>query len=526
MTISLDYDDWPTLEGRQEAQYLLVDDGNPAEAIKAIALASRVRKAQMPWQEDTLRGVLTTELDGMFTHPVAVVIAPRQNGKTLSAADLRILYGAFVRRETIVYSAQRWITAKAIYLRLKTMINSRPSLKARTFGWLCSQGIAGFTVKHDDGTESVTMFITRSADFRGPDQIDLVIYDEAYNLTDGEIAAISPTQLAAVNPQTIYLSSAVNQEVHANGEVLTRLRRRALAAIKSGQQRIGVYYREHAAPEPPSGISDAERQRIREDPATHKLANPSYGVIHSAAKVLKLQVELSPKAFEVEVLGWGDWPVDPADAVSLINPQVWQGWAVSNPQLIGPRAVSIDRDPDSLEWIAAAAQNTSDGRIFIEVGYCSRASSLAVIRHVVEVATALNPIVIATDSRSDAASLKPDLELAGIELTATNTTEYGLACTGFLNDALDGRLAHGNQRILNGSVDIAERKDLPRGGFIWASKPGLGVLRAATLARWALLEFAPVKKRAAGPAFGASKQTETAHPQDDSTELDVMSAAF
>lgn len=526
MTISLDYDGWPSLEGRQEPAYLLADEGDQSEADKAVTLATRVRKAQMPWQEATLRGLLSLKSDGVFTHPVGVVIAPRQNGKTLSAAELRILFGAFQRCETIVYSAQRWITAKAIYLRLKTLINSRPSLKHRTFGWLCSQGVAGFTVRHDDGTESTTMFITRSADFRGPDEIDLVIYDEAYNLTDGEIAAISPTQLAAKNPQTIYLSSAVNQQVHPNGDVLARLRRRALAAIAGEQGRIGLYYREHAAPEPPKGISETERKLIREDPETHKVANPSYGVIHSHAKVMKLLTELSAKAFEVEVLGWGDWPTDVDNMPKLIDVQKWQGWAVPNPRLIGSRAVAIDRDPESLEWIATAAQHAEDGRIFIEVGYCTAAaSSLAVVKHVVAVTTDLNPVALVMDSRSDAASLKPDLVDAGIEPTLTNTTEYGHACTGFLNDALDGRLAHGNQSILNAAIGAAERRDLPRGGFIWQQTPGMGVLRAATLARWALLEFGTVTKRKT-VAARSGLTTTTPAARHSTNDYDAMSVAF
>ena len=42
------------------------------------------------------------------------VIAGRQSGKTLTAAELRIIYGLFVRGEKIVYSAQRWKTAESI----------------------------------------------------------------------------------------------------------------------------------------------------------------------------------------------------------------------------------------------------------------------------------------------------------------------------------------------------------------------------------------------------------------------------
>lgn len=525
MTISLVCEtDWPTLEGRQRPEHLLCDEGDQVEADKAVALATRVGKAQFPWQEDTLRGLLALTGDGLFTHPTGIIIACRQNGKTLSAAELRILFGAFQRRETIVYSAQRWLTAKSIYLRLKRLISSRPSLKRRAFGWLCSQGVAGFSVRHDDGTENTVMFITRSGDFRGPDEIDLVVYDEAYNLTDNAMAAISPTQLASKNPQTIYLSSAVNEEIHANGEVLARLRYRALKAIAAGRKGMGLYYAEYMAPEPPVTCSDEERRAVREDPATWKLANPSYGVIQTEAKVRKLLTELSPTDFEVEILGWGRWPVDEESRRALIDPRKWRGFAVTDPNLVGPRALVLDRSLDRAVWIMCAAQRTAEGRIYLEFGYSQAASNLTVVKHAKAVAVALNPITLVIDAKSDAAVLKPDLIEAGIEPTITNTTEFGIACGGFLDDALDGRLAHGNQVVFSTAVAGAAMRELPGGGFVWsaeADKRTFAYLRAASLARWALLEFGPVKRQMAEPISAATGSN--GHQADD---FDAMTAAF
>jgi hypothetical protein len=105
------------------------------------------------------------------------------------------------------------------------------------------------------------------------------------------ISVRSSGVLASRNPQTIYLSSAVNQEIHVNGRVLASIRHRALEAIRAGKRHIGLYFAEHAAPPPPDDIDDAERRGIREDPETWRLANPSYGVIQTEAKVRKLLVD-------------------------------------------------------------------------------------------------------------------------------------------------------------------------------------------------------------------------------------------
>lgn len=528
MTISLTSDlaaEWPTLEGNQDALYLLADEGDPTEANKACNLAERVGKRQLPWQMDTLHGVLAINpTNGLFTHPTAIIIACRQNGKTLSAAELRILYGAFTRRETIVYSAQRWLTAKSIYLRVKTLINSRPSLKRRASGWLCSQGIAGFTVTHDDGRESVTMFITRSGDFRGPDEIDLLIYDEAYNLTDGEMAAISPTQLASKNPQTIYLSSAVNEDIHPNGEVLARLRARALEAIKLGKKHLGLYYAEYAAPEPGAEITDAERRRIREDPETWKVANASYGVIHSEAKVRKLLTELSSTSFEVEVLGWGRWPVGDEDREHVIPSKDWQNMAVTSPKLVGSRAMAVDKARGGGPWAVAAVQRVDDGRRHGEIGPLTQATTAEMVKYLVTKVTEWNPVDLVIDARSDAMVLVPFLIEEGIEPTVTNWSDMARACRDWLAGALEGQFTHSDQSIFNDAVASVGKRDMPGGGFAW-DKVGAAPISpvvAISLADWALLRTGKTKGKSVSPRSGAK----TGHHQDNHDHFDAMSAAF
>jgi hypothetical protein len=192
----------------------------------------------------------------------------------------------------------------------------------------CSQGQASIELESGASAE----FITRSLDSgRGLDAVSVIIYDESYHLKPAETAALSPTQLAAKNPQTIYLSSAVNEEIHAFGAVLAGLRQRALEAINAGHSRIGLCYAEYAAPLPPEECSDAERRRLREDPETLMLAIPSYGVIQTEAKVRKLLVELSPVDFEVEVLGWGAGPALAMPPAARLTPRRGPHWPTKLP---------------------------------------------------------------------------------------------------------------------------------------------------------------------------------------------------
>jgi hypothetical protein len=530
MTISLDseleveFPDWPQLVGRQTPEYLLCDDGDQSAADGAVALAARIQRPQMPWQENTLRGILTLKPDGTLMHPTAVIVCPRQNGKTLSAAELRIVYGAFQRHETIVYTAQRWMTAKAIYLRVKQLINSRPSLKRRVFGWTCSQGAASFSVRHDDGTESTALFITRSGDFRGPDGVDLVVYDEAYNLTDAEMAAISPTQLAAADPQTVYLSSAVNQEIHPNGRSLAGIRRRALEAIELDRSAQGLYYAEYMAPLPPEGISEAERRAFREDPATWRAANPSYGVIQSEAKVRKLLTELSPKAFEVECLGWGDWPVD-GDGERPLGRDRWLPLAGA-PALVRSTAatIGIDRDPMTREWSISGAQRSTDGRIHAEIGWRGKTQPTEVIARLMTIIGEVNPDAIALAGDSPATVLVPLLNERGIEPVLMNLTDRAIACEGLLEAAIAAQLSHSDQRFLNDSAFSAIKRELSGKRFVWDKATGGSIvhLNAVTWAHWALLTFGIN----AAPPPAPLMDTKSAPDQHVSAEFDPMTAAF
>lgn len=520
MTTLLDCE-WPTLQGRQEAEHWLCDDGDQSEADRSLTFAKRINKAELPWQETTTRGILTLEPDGMFTHPTVVVIAPRQNGKTLSAAELRIMFGLFVRGERIIYSAHRWSTAESIFKRLKRVIEARPSLKRRVARWTCSQGQASIELE----SGALVSFITRSLDAgRGFDEIDVIVYDESYNLKDAETAALSPTQLAAKNPQTIYLSSAVNQENHSNGFVLAAIRERALEAIKLDRRKQGLYFAEYMAPAPSADISESERRRIREDPETWRLANPSYGVIQSEAKVRKLLTELSTKDFEVEVLGWGDWPPVGDASRRVFGEDPWRDRCNTAPELVNqhPRVIAVDRSPASKIWAIGGAQYVRSGGAHTEIGWSGKGSPTEVVEKLVDIITDADPAALVIDQRSPAAILKPYLIEAGIEPVMTNTTQLALYCEGFHEAFLAEQVTHSGQQILTDSATTAIKRDLPGGRYAWDGTQ-IVQLMAVTLAHGALLEYAQPPRRSAPPMID---RQETASEDRFEREFDPLTAPF
>jgi hypothetical protein len=94
--------------------------------------------------------------------------------------------------------------------------------------------------------------------------------------------------------------------------------------------------------------------------------------------------------------------------------------------------------------------------------------------------------------RSGAAAPVADaLALAGVRLLTPTTIDYGAACQDFYDRVtdLEPRLRHRSSTELDGGVNVAGRRRLEEGGWVWSPKRSTGhidPLEAATLAAWAV----------------------------------------
>ncbi|MGW0052053.1 hypothetical protein [Nocardia nova] len=492
---------FPTLTGRQAPHHISVFPGDDADGYKAITLAHRVSPQPiMPWQTGNLRCLLRRRPDGKWTHPDAVLLCPRQNGKS-EILLFRCLFGLAVLGEKILYTVQRWDTGKELHERLVAMITARPWLRKRLKKQpTLSQGRG--TIEFKNGAKMVTS--TRSADMgRGLTRIDLLVYDEAYNLDSSASAAVDWAQMAADDPQTIYTSSAVNAHEHSKGFVLTDMRNLGLAAAP------GLYLAEYMAPEPMPW----------RDVRTWEYANPSWGVIANEAKIQKPLRKATTKAgvisFGVEALGRGVWPVRDEDKPALISADTWAAMRDTGATLAGPIAMAVDMTPDRKTVSITAAQWTTAGRIHIDLGYHG-IYGVQTVPYIVSKVSRLDPCVLVIDDQSPAASMIGDLEAAGLTVYTTNTSEIAKATGDFYDRAMGALLNHSGDPDIADAVEGAVKRDLPGGGWAWDRKRALddiSPLVAGSLATWALVKFgaqtAPVQSivhRSVMPASTSAPQ--------------------
>lgn len=485
--------EWPTLTGRQEPHHLSVFDGDIESGEKAVELARRIGSKPMPWQREALHALMTRNDDGTWTHPDACIICPRQNGKSL-ILTLRILYGLFKLGETIIFTAQRWTTAEDIYLRTWALIEPRKSLLARVKKTTCSQGRGVIEMKNGNKV----VFTTRSPDAgRGLTKLDLVIYDEAYNLTDGEMSALGPAQLAADDPQTIYTSSAVNQDEHSNGLVLSALRDRGLQGERE------LYFAEYMAPS----------EMDREDEATWRYANPSYGVIQTAKKIRKLMrgfaTQAGRKSFDVEILGRGDWPIE--ELLEDVKPTVdigrWSALFDGDPAFKDVTCLAVDmsteRDIRERTCSIQVAAKTAKGA-HVQLGYHGSADTTTVVKFLVAAVDAGDPVAVVIDPKSAAQVLIQPLQKAGVEPELMRPQDVMASTAGFLAAVDEGRVSHDDDPRMVEALESARLREIgDAGGVAWSRKKSGTIcqLVAASNALWGLEQFAP-KPVPPAPAVG------------------------
>jgi hypothetical protein len=450
-----------------------VQSGSHEHGTKAINLAERTGTKAMPWQRDSLLSILSKNPDGTWTHPDCCIICPRQNGKSL-VLSFRVVYGIFVLNEQIVFTAQRWTTAEDLYKRTWAMIKSRPSLLRRVVRNTCSQGRG--TIELDNGSQVV--FTTRSGDAgRGLTKLDLVIYDEAYSLTDGEMSALSPAQLAAFDPQTIFTSSAVNLDLHPDGHVLAAIRRRGLANESE------LYFAEYQAPE----------EFDRESEEAWQYANPSYGVIQTSSKIRKLMrgfaTRAGQKSFDVEILGRGDWPTDEiADQFKpAIDLEIWAASANGKPDLTDDFAIALDMSEDRSVCTIAAATLRSDKGVHVEVIYHGATGQAAELLRKIHRNQKPRAVVIARSSPGW--SLEPELAQHSIITVGATDPQLAQAC-GAVSDGLDdGLFSHTGDIRLVTALESATKRNVGTGGaWAWDRRDAedITAIVAITLARYGL----------------------------------------
>ena len=501
------------LLGKQHPRLWSIPEGDTERGEQAVQFIRWCGMTLYPWQEDLLRDMCRTDFDFekrqreatkagnrhvmdlvefVWAAREVVVVVARQNGKG-EVLVARELCGIYLFGEKLIgHSAHFMDTAQDAQKRLWEVIEANDNLM---YWWEDDEENPG--VPHfgrTNGKENITfptgqqvLFRTRTEKtFRGL-SLDLVIFDECFNLPNEINAAMSKTTRAKGRAQRIYISSPVDRQVHMHGAIFSAKRWAGIDGEKS------ILYKEWS-PEDDADIFDEE---------TWAECNPSlvdYGLgaqlddIRGDAAAAK-RSEILRRQFMVESLGWGDWYPRDGDTIDDFQPVLDEDELeamtlknISRDDIAGWQ-ICIDASPDRSFCSIAVAGKRSDGSVVGLVGYHGALSTDQIVDVVKEVCDDVDPMNIIVDPKTPAWVVGEALDRSGFDVRRLKFPEVKAATGAFLQGQRDNTwFVVDDDDVVKSAFDVAELKADSSGGVRWARRDGQGTicqLTSLTYAMWA-----------------------------------------
>jgi phage terminase large subunit-like protein len=445
------------LVGVQQPRISNVPSYNGSSGDDAVELAAMAGLYLDPWQQHVLRGSCGERNDGSWAAFEVGVVVPRQNGKG-SLLEARELAGLFLFGEqTILHSAHEFKTAQEAFLRIRALIRGAPQLEKR---------VKRAPMGHGDECIELTSgarlrFVARSTGSGRGFSGDLVILDEAYNLSAEAMAALLPTLSARPNPQVWYTSTAGMD----TSDQLARVRARG---VEGSSPRLAYFE------------WSTESGASLDDPASWAQANPALGYRITSEFVASERAALPDLEFARERLGvWFD-----GAAETVVDMNLWARLADPTSQVLDPVVFAVDATPDRAAAAIAVCGRREDELLHVEIVQHDSGTAWVPDR-VVELQQRWSPRAVVLDPAGPAGSLITAFQERGVEPVLVSAREVAQACGAF-HDAVAERQAirHLDQAMLNAALAGAKPRPL---GDAWAwhrknSLVDISPLVAATLA--------------------------------------------
>lgn len=394
---------------------------------EAIDLAESCGLVLDDWQRYHVRAMLAQRRDGAGLRWAAMEnasIEPRQNGKGAIITALELWFLFVLGVSLILHTAHETRTAKEGFQRLLDAIKRNPELRRQVVKEIRSRGDEGIELT---GSRRLMVVARTNGGGRGM-SAPVLVWDEAYALTDEQIAAQMPVMTAMADPWVGYFSSAALK----GSAQLHRLRARAL----SGSGGDLVYLEHSADPDAFGGRDSAAWAAARHDPEVWALANPALGIRIRHDTLAVLAATMPGDKFDREHLNVPDDP--PAEAGAAIPAERWQ--ALGDPLSdVSPGAALIgvvDVSPGGRCSIVFAGRR-EDGRRHVEL-VDNRHGTGWVAGEMARLTKAYGVRLWVRDATG------PAVELGG-EFRNLTGAEYAAACAGFVTAAVDDRVPVADQ---------------------------------------------------------------------------------
>lgn len=411
-----------------------------------------------------LRAWMGVRPDGQWAARRCGLAVPRQNGKN-GILEVRELFGMVVLGEKFLHTAHEVKTARKAFHRLASFfenVRDFPELAALVTEIRKTNGQEAIVLANGGSCE----FVARSKGSARGFTVDVLVVDEAQELTEEAIEALLPTISAAPlgNPQQIYTGTPPGPK--ANGEIFTRVR----SDGHEGKDKNLAWHE-----------WSCEADADLDDPANLAASNPGLGIrVHRDVTDAE-RGTLSDAGYGRERFGM--W--DEAGGNRVIGADTWAGRADEASKPTGRFALAVDVSPDRAVSSVSLAGQRDDGEWHVELD--EQRNGVGWLLEYIVARCERNDIrAVVIDGASPAASIIDALLARKIKVTTTSAREMAQACGSFYDGVMEGWLWHIDQPQLNSALGAARKRAL---GDAWAwnrksASSDITALVACNLALW------------------------------------------
>lgn len=434
--------------------------------------AAALGRPLLPWQR--IAADIGGEVDGrgLLVHPLVVVSVQRQSGKTTLDLAQSVQRCLAAPRRKVWHTAQTGQDARKKWRELAEDVMSSP-LRATVDG----------RPRSSNGAESL-VFVNGSnlrphpptRDALHGEQSDLNNIDEGWVFDDLAGAdlfqAITPTQTTRPGAQTWIWSTRGDRSSTWFHGLIDAIRAGAIPGAVLVD--FGI----------PDDVDPTDLPAVlRFHAGAH--AYPGQTPLVTLESLQRAQSTLSPGEF---ARAFGNRETGSGERVIPADP--WSDAGTEAPLPAGRPAYGVAVAGDGSAGSLFAAVLDAQGRPWVELiehrpGRSWLVDRVAALRDAGE--------GVAIDRRGPAAPVADQLELRGVELLPLGSADYAAACQDIYDRVCDPagpRFRHRRHEALDTAADVAGRRTIGDGGWVWSRAKSTGdasPLEAATLAAWAVL---------------------------------------
>lgn len=431
------------------------------------------------WQRDIVADMSAYDERGKFVHQRVGLSIPRQAGKSFVAIAW-VVYLVVAKHATVLWTDHNYSTTCEMLRRFREVFGKKPNDPTARYRQFNRKLMA---VNNKTAQEAMFFkgggslhFCTRTKSAALGYSFDVIVYDEAQELTDEHLQALAPTTAAGAlhNTQSVYTGTPCRAGSSAYKFADFR------AEFADGAQPDDACWWEWGVPE----VGDVrDFKRLYE-------VNPSLGRTADMSAIKSGVVQLTDMAAAQEYYGY--WLPSLDTMRRAVPRELWDACKVAAPVTRGLRSFGVKFTPDGMRAAVCVAVRPDDGGAPFVDAVFERDVSHGMRWLVDWLRDRADACAwIAMDGKAGAQPLFERLKEEGAPACALHlmgTRDMVAACAGLLDSVRSGELRHCGQQALAASCTLSAVRNIGHdGGWGFASteeaEPHLA--EACAIALWA-----------------------------------------